>query len=148
MTGTPSSKKMKRHDFRQAMRGHLGLSLGALAVMLVLGPFGTVGIPGDSIFEVAVTHDQMMYRFVRAPFVLPVYAAALIYSALLALVLFGFLLSKQQSIFYLSLSLKRSDLTGIRVAAGACGMAAAALIPLLVSCALNRIALGQNMLSE
>jgi ABC-2 type transport system permease protein len=119
-----------------------GLIIAGLAIFLVLIPFSTAGIPGDSIFEIATTHDQMKFRFIKEDFVQAVFWASVIYGMVSGLMTFSFLLEKRQTTLYFSLGLRRGRLLLSRLLAGICGALAVSLVPLLVSALINFIALG------
>ena len=131
-----------RHDLKMTLQKHGGLLFLALLLFLVLIPFSTAGIPGDSIFEITTTHEQLKYRFIKDSFFLPVYAGILVYGVVLGISVFSFLLKKEQITFYFSLGLSRSKLYLVRIFICFLGMAAAVWIPMTVSLALNLAALG------
>ena len=79
MTGRRSSKyNIFRHDFCQVLRKHIGILIIGVIIFLVLIPFSTAGMSGDSIFEIATTHEQMKFRFIGENFVIPVDVAVIV----------------------------------------------------------------------
>ena len=137
-----SMKHIFRHDLIWNLKKNMGLVIIGIMAFLILIPFGTAGIPGDSIFEVATTHDQMKFRLIHPDFVLPVYAVTVLFGAINGIRTFFFLLEKKQTTVYFSFGLNRKKLFASRYLTGSFGIAAAILIPMLVSLCLNQIALG------
>ena len=52
------------HDFLYVIGKNYWVFLVMLAFFIIAIPFFTAGLPGDSIFNVEVTHDQLKYSLV------------------------------------------------------------------------------------
>ena len=131
-----------RHDLRRRLRDILPLALTGLCIFLFLIPFGTAGIPGDSIFDISVTHEQMKYRLIGDGFLPAVQLCAVLFGFLAGLFTFRFLLDAGQSSAVFSLPMSRKSLYSGRVITGIISLAGAILIPIVLSFALNLAALG------
>lgn len=143
MTGKKfSAKNLFLHDFRRVFSDNLGFTLIGLAVFLILIPFATAGISGNSIFEAATTHDQMKFRFINEDFVNAVYFGILLLGASQGLALFRFLWDKKSVTFLFSLGLKRTKLFLTRALTGEITILLVTGLPMLVSYVLNIKALG------
>ena len=130
------------HDFALALRRALPVLLGALAVFAVLVPLSTSVVEDCSVFNVDYTHEQLKYQLFMqdlAPFV---NAACVVYGAVLAVVLFSFLLQKRSTTAFLSVGLSRVKLFAARYLAGAVCVVVGVGLPFAVSGALNVAALG------
>ena len=53
------------HDFLYVIGKNYWVFLVMLAFFIIAIPFFTAGLPGDSIFNVEVTHDQLKYRLIH-----------------------------------------------------------------------------------
>lgn len=116
MTGNSFSKKnFILHDSKMVLKKNIGWILLAVFVFLILIPFSTAGIPGDSIWEITTTHEQMKFRF---------------------------LMKKDQCTFYFSLGITRGKLYFVRLCIGLLGMFFTVFIPMAVSFFVNYMALG------
>lgn len=135
-------RRVLRHDWNETWRHSLLLLVVGMAVFLVLIPISTAGMPATSIFNLEYTHDQLKYRFYDAAFAPVVYAAVLVYGALLGIALLRFLHDRRQTATYFSLGISRVHLLLIRLGTGGVMLAAAIGVPLLVSLVLNLAALG------
>lgn len=113
-----------------------------LGVFLILIPFSTAGLPGQSVFNVEVTHAQMRFRFIHENFLIFVQMAAVAGGAAMALSLFSFLRSKRDTTIFMSLGMNRWELFIVRSGVGVVMLAAAVCIPMFLSLLLNKIALG------
>ena len=131
-----------RHDIRICARGNMPLAIAGLCVLLFLIPFSTAGIPGDSIFDISVTHLQMKFRFMADDFVPVVQAFAVLFGFVLGIGSFRFVLDRGQAQTFFSLGLSRKALYLNRVLSGSVLLVAAIFIPMLVSLLLNLISLG------
>jgi ABC-2 type transport system permease protein len=58
-----SSFKIYRHAFALSLMQSFPVMLVSLAVILLLVPVSTAGIPEFSIFNLDYTHHQMLFRF-------------------------------------------------------------------------------------
>ena len=143
MTGRRSSKyNIFRHDFCQVLRKHIGILISGVIIFLVLIPFSTAGMSGDSIFEIATTHEQMKFRFIGENFVIPVYVAVIVYGTVMGISTFRFVLEKRQTTLYFSVGLTRDELFFARFLTALISMAIVVFFPMTVSLALNQVALG------
>ena len=132
------------HDLRRCWRDILPLALVGMSVLLFLIPFGTAGVPGDSIFDLSVTHEQMKYRLIGDAFLPAVQACAVLFGFLAGLFTFRFLLEPGRASAVFSLPLSRKTLYLGRIVTGLVSLAGGILIPLTISLALNLAALGQH----
>ena len=130
------------HDFTRCLQNGAAIASAGFAALLILIPFGTAAVPGDSIFDAAVTHDQMKYRLITDGFVLPVWAAVILLGFALGFAMYRFVLDPSSSQAYFSFSLTRGALHRSRFAAGALLLFLAALLPMATSLLLNLLAFG------
>ncbi|MDR1068660.1 MAG: hypothetical protein LBL36_05390 [Clostridiales Family XIII bacterium] len=130
-----------RHDVRRQLQGSLGFASAGFCVLLFLIPFSTAGIPGDSIFSVAVTHMQMKFRFIGDDFVTAVQAFAVLYGFAFGLLSFRFVLDQRRASVYFTLGVGRVRLYLNRFLVGAALLAVTIIIPMALSLALNLVAL-------
>jgi ABC-2 type transport system permease protein len=130
-----------RHDVRRQLQGSLGFASAGFCVLLFLIPFSTAGIPGDSIFSVAVTHMQMKFRFIGDDFMMAVQAFAVLYGFAFGLLSFRFVLDQRTASVYFTLGVSRVRLYLNRFLVGAALLAVTIIIPMAVSLTLNLIAL-------
>ncbi|MGI6736948.1 MAG: hypothetical protein ACOX41_06515 [Anaerovoracaceae bacterium] len=137
-----SEQTLFRHDLRQVLRRHLGLLIVGAAAFLILIPFATACLPGDSIFQVETTHAQLRFRLISERFVIPVYCCTIFFAAAAGLSLFGFLLKKRETTFYFSVGLTRGKLMLSRFLVGILSLVLVTYMPMFVSLLVNRIALG------
>ena len=143
MTGkTCLRNSIFRHDLHQVLKSHLGMMIVGVLIFLVLIPFSTAGIPGDSIFDIATTHEQMKFRFIGQSFVIPVCLALMLYGAVSGFAMFRFVLEKRRTTLYFSLGLSRTKLFLSRFFTGFAGLFLAVVVPMLISYMLNLAALG------
>ena len=56
-------KNIIRYDIGFILGKNGWIFLVGTAVFMVLIPFFTAGLPGDSIFDIEVTHDQLKFTF-------------------------------------------------------------------------------------
>lgn len=56
------------HDFWYVWKKNYWLPVLFLILFLILIPFSTAGLPGDSMFNLEYTHDQVKYRFFMRAF--------------------------------------------------------------------------------
>ncbi len=130
------------HDFVLVIKKLVMLTLLALAVMAVLIPLSTSAVSEFSIFNVEYTHQQLKFRFAADNAAAFTGYAAFLTGAAAGLSLFSFVLDRRRSAFYFSLGLSRTQLYGIRIAAGALAMLIVTAVPTVVSVVLNIKALG------
>jgi ABC-2 type transport system permease protein len=105
-------------------------------------PFSTAGIPGDSIFDIGVTHMQMKFRFVGDSFVPAVQVFSIVFGFVFGLKSFCFVLDPRRSSAYFALGIRRESLYLNRLLTGAGMLAVTILVPAIVSLLLNILALG------
>jgi ABC-2 type transport system permease protein len=137
-----ASDAIIRHDAKRCLRGGFGLAIISLCILLFLIPFSTAGIPGDSIFDIGVTHMQMKYRFAGAAFVPAVQVFSIVYGFVSGLMSFCFVQDPRRSSAYFVLGISREKLYLNRLLTGAGMLAVTILIPAIVSLLLNIVALG------
>jgi ABC-2 type transport system permease protein len=133
---------MAAHDLQLCLREGLPVALIGFFVLLVLVPFGTAAVPGDSIFEVEVTHEQMKYRLIADGFVPAVQGFVVLLGFVAGFAAFRFVLDPGRSQTLFSFGLPRGGLYRSRFAAGAVLLFLAVFLPLTVSLVLNLAALG------
>lgn len=143
MTGMKYSKsKILRHDIWYVLSSQYWLFIILLGIFLVLIPFSTAGLPGQSVFNVEVTHAQMRFRFIHEDFLIFVQIAAVAGGAAMALSLFSFLRNKRDTTIFMSLGMNRWELFLVRTGVGISLLTMAVCIPMLLSLVLNKLALG------
>lgn len=130
------------HDFVYVIRKNYWLLILFLILFLVLIPFSTAGLPGDSMFNLEYTHDQVKYRFLHESVLIPTMIAAVLMGVICGISLFRFLLNKRDTTMFLSLALTRRRMFINRAAAGCLVCVISLAVPLLLSLGLNRMAVG------
>ena len=53
------------HDFKYILSKNYWVFFITIAFFLILIPFSTAGLPGDSIFNIEVTHEQLKFRLIH-----------------------------------------------------------------------------------
>lgn len=134
-----SSFKIYRHAFALSLMQSFPVMLVSLAVILLLVPVSTAGIPEFSIFNLDYTHHQMLFRFFHDNVTLALNAAIILASIILGIFQFKFLLIKRSSDAYLSVGIKRRKLFIINFMAGVLQIFFIILIPFSISLLLNII---------
>lgn len=143
MIGKRYSKwKIIRHDIWQVISSQYWLFLLMLAAFSVMIPFSTAGLPGQSVFNLEVTHGQMKFRFIHEEFVLAVQVAAVLFGIVAALSLFKFLRNKRDTTIFMSLGMNRWQLFADRSLVGVLMLTLSICIPMAISFLLNKMALG------
>lgn len=143
MTGKKfSNRKVNRHDFFSIFKKNSWILLLATILFLILIPFSTAGLDGNSIFDIEVTHEQMKFRFMHEDIVLAVSACAVLLGILCGLFLFRFLQNKKDTTVLFSLGITRKRLFMNRCIAGILFIVLPIAISMLVSLWLNKSALG------
>ena len=84
-------KHVLMHDFGYVVSKNYWTFIVAMAAFFVLIPFSTAGLPGDSIFNIEVTHEQMKFRFLHEQALVPVLAWGILCGILTGCALFHFL---------------------------------------------------------
>ena len=134
-----------RHDFLYVIKNNYWMQILFFILFMVLIPFSTVGLPGDSMFSVEYTHDQVKYRFFHGSVLVPILILALAMGVICGIELFRFLLNKRDTTMYLSLMLTRGKLFLNRALMGCMICVFSLAIPMLLSLWLNRMAVGSYM---
>lgn len=136
---------MTRHDIAFVISRNGWIFIAGMAAFLVLIPFLTAGLPGDSIYNVEVTHDQLKFRLINDTAFTAVTAAAVIVGAITGGSLFRFLQDKKETTIFLSMGITRGRLFANRMIIGFLMLALMTAIPMMVSVILNINALGGYM---
>ena len=139
---TCSNLKPLLHDLRQVFCRNYGILLLGLLFFLLLIPFSTAGMPGNSIFNVEVTHQQMKFRFFLPELSWALNGAVVLFGFVLGILLFQFLLDKKQTTTFFALGLSRRALFGSRFSIGLLMILLVIWIPMSISLGLNLAALG------
>lgn len=113
-----------------------------LVAFTVMIPFSTAGLPGQSIFNMEVTHGQMRFRFIHEDFVFAVQVAVILFGCVTALSLFRFLRNKRDTTIFMSLGMNRWQLFADRTLVGILMLTIAICVPMFLSLYLNKMALG------
>ena len=137
-----SDMKIFCHDMRQVFCRSYGALLLGLVLFLLLIPFSTAGLTGNSIFNIEVTHQQMKFRFFLPELAWVLNFAVVVFGLLLGILLFRFLLDKKQTTTFFSLGLSRRALFGSRLFIGLMIIVLVIFIPMAVALGLNIAALG------
>ena len=114
----------------------------AFAFYLIMIPFFTAGLPGDSIFNIEVTHDQLKFRLINEKVLPVVIGGCILIGMLCGVVMFRFLQDKKEATIFLSLGITRIQLFINRLVSGLIMILAGTAIPMVISMALNITALG------
>lgn len=130
------------HDFLFSLRQAVPVLVAALALFAVLVPVSTSVVNDISVFNVNYTHEQLKFQFYAQDLAPVVNAACVLFGAVLAVVLFRFLLVKRATTAFLSVGLSRVKLFFSRYLAGAACIVAGIAVPFAVSLLLNHLALG------
>lgn len=111
-------------------------------IYALLIPFWTAGLPGSSIFNIEVTHDQMKFRLIHDQAIPFVAAAAVELGLAAGISMFGFVRDKRETTIFFSLGITRRRLYLNRAASGFIMLAGSIALPMAVSLGLNIRALG------
>ncbi|MGN0295318.1 MAG: hypothetical protein ACI4D3_15075 [Lachnospiraceae bacterium] len=130
------------HDFLFVLSGNGWIFLIGLILFLVLIPFSTAGLPGDSIFNIEVTHDQMKFRLIHQEVLPAVVAAAAATGLMTGIFLFRFVHRRKETTIFFSMGLTRTALFLNRMLAGILMLAGSIALPMALSFILNVKALG------
>lgn len=145
MTGKKSlamRNSVGAHDFLYVIKRSGWIFPAGLAVFLLLIPFSTAGLPGDSIFNIEVTHEQMKFRLFHGQAAPAILGAALGLGLCAGMSLFSFVQDKKETTIFFSLGITRRRLFLNRAAAGILLIFAGVALPMLASLGLNIQALG------
>lgn len=130
------------HDFALAMRTASPVLVAGLALFLVLVPVSTTVVNDISVFNIDYTHEQLKYQLFAQELAPAVNLASVCFGAVLAVVLFKFLLAKRATTAFFSVGLSRVKLFAARYGAGALCIVVGIGLPFALSLALNNAALG------
>lgn len=130
------------HDFLFSLRQAAPVLVAALALFAVLVPVSTSVVNDISVFNVNYTHEQLKFQFYAQELAPVVNAACVLFGAVLAVVLFRFLLMKRATTAFFSVGLSRVKLFFSRYLAGAVCIVAGIALPFAISLLLNHLALG------
>lgn len=130
------------HDFLFILSQNGWIFLIGLIVFLLLIPFSTAGLPGDSIFNIEVTHDQMKFRLIHQEVLPVVLAAAAAIGMMAGIFLLRFVHSRKETTIFFSMGLTRTALFLNRMLAGILMLAGSIALPMALSFFLNAKALG------
>lgn len=131
-----------RHDFLLVLSKNGWIFLVGLVLFLLLIPFSTAGLPGSSIFNIEVTHDQMKFRLIHEQALTGTIAAAVGMGLLAGISLFRFVQDKKETTIFFSMGITRTTLFANRMIAGILILAGSIGIPMALSFWLNLQALG------
>ncbi|MCU6761528.1 Uncharacterised protein [uncultured Roseburia sp.] len=137
-----SNKRVLLHDFTYVLSKYYWLFIVTIALFLLLIPFSTAGLPGDSIFNIEVTHEQMKFRFIHDQALIPVLGGAVLMGMLTGCTLFRFLQDKKETTIFLSLGMTRPQLFFNRCLYGILVLFLGIGVPMFCSILLNLKALG------
>lgn len=116
--------------------------LAGTVIFLILIPFFTAGLPGDSIYNVEVTHDQLKFRLINDNVIIPVMAAAVVMGLIAGSSMFRFMQDKKETTIFFSMGITRTRLFLDRLVTAFVMLALMIVIPVAVSVALNINAVG------
>lgn len=130
------------HDIRFIL-GRTGwiFPLG-LAIFLIAIPFFTAGLPGNSIYNIEVTHDQLKFRLINEDVHMAVIAASIVMGMITGSAMFRFLQDKKETTIFLSMGITRKRLFIDRMTVAFVMLAVMIAIPMAISVVLNFDALG------
>lgn len=130
------------HDFLYVIGKNYWVFLVMLAFFIIAIPFFTAGLPGDSIFNVEVTHDQLKYRLIHENALQAVLTGCLFFGLVDGIVSFKFIQDKKETTIFFSLGLTRTRLFINRCLSGVLMLFVSIAIPMFISLGLNVHALG------
>ena len=151
MTGKRSSDKSRgavkklniwRHDTAFVLGRNGWILLAGTVIFLILIPFFTAGLPGDSIYNVEVTHDQLKFRLINDDVFIPVMVAAVVVGLVVGSSMFRFVQDKKETTIFFSMGITRTRLFADRLVTAFAMLALMTAIPLAVSTVLNINAVG------
>ena len=116
--------------------------LAGTVIFLILIPFFTAGLPGDSIYNVEVTHDQLKFRLINDDVFIPVMVAAVVMGLVTGSSMFRFVQDKKETTIFFSMGITRTRLFADRLVTAFAMLALMTAIPLAVSTVLNINAVG------
>jgi ABC-2 type transport system permease protein len=130
------------HDVLFSSRSALPVFVAGIALFAVLVPVSTCAVNDISVFNVNYTHEQLKYQLYAQSLAPYVNAAAVVLGAVLAIVLFRFLLVKRATTAFFSVGISRVKLFLARLLVGVACVVVCIGVPFAVSLALNVVALG------
>ena len=143
MNLTVSSANILRHDLLIHLKRNLGTMLTALGIMLVLIPFATAGVPGDSIFNRAV-QAALDYRLINSYMTVIVYFASVGIGLITGIVHFAFLSDISRAEFFFLIGIRRDKVYFSRLLAGVISLLGVIIPPMVVSLGLNIAVFGTS----
>lgn len=130
------------HDLKYVISKNYWIFLITIALFIILIPFFTAGLAGDSIFNIEITHDQLKFRLIHEDTVLLVLAGCVLMGLVSAVASFRFIQDKQETTIFFSLGLTRRALFRNRCISGLLMLFFGISVPLVISMGLNIKALG------
>ncbi len=130
------------HDLKYVIQRSWWVFLITVILFLILVPFSTAGLQGDSIFNIEVTHDQLKFRLIHEQALPYVLAGAVVMGVVCAVIMFYFLHDKKETTIFLSLGMTRSGIFRNRCLAGLTMLFLGIAVPMFISMILNLKALG------
>lgn len=130
------------HDVLFSLRQALPVLLAGFALFSVLVPVSTSMVNDVSVFNVDYTHEQLKYQLYAQDLAPVVNLSCVAFGAILAVVLFRFLLEKRATTAFLSVGLSRIKLFLSRYVAGVLCIVVGVAVPFAISLLLNHVALG------
>lgn len=130
------------HDFKYILSKNYWVFFVTIAFFLILIPFSTAGLPGDSIFNIEVTHEQLKFRLIHEQVLPAVLAGCIVLGLISGVTSFRFIQDKKETTIFFSLGLTRLQLFRNRCITGLLMLFAGIAIPMLISMGLNIKVLG------
>ena len=135
-------KNIIRHDIGFILGKNGWIFLVGTAVFMVLIPFFTAGLPGDSIFDIEVTHDQLKFRLINENIFTAVMAVSVIMGLMTGSCIFRFVQDKKETTIFFSMGMTRTQIFINRMSVAFSMLAVMTAVPMLLSVILNVSALG------
>lgn len=136
------SKTAFRHDRNYLFKMSGWILPAGIFIYLIFIPFLTAGLPGDSIFNIEITHDQLKFRLIHEDAIFWIVGIAVGMGLLTGMSLFHFVQDKKETTIFLSIGINRKQLFFNRIAVGFFILAIVQIIPMGISVGLNWKALG------
>jgi ABC-2 type transport system permease protein len=130
------------HDFGYVLSKNYWIFIITILFFLLVIPFATAGLPGDSIFEIEVTHEQLKFRLIHEDVLAVVLAGCVIFGMISGISHFRFMQDKKETTIFFSMGMTRGQLFRNRCISGMGMLTVGIAIPMLISMALNIKALG------
>lgn len=145
MSLNTSSNDLLRHDLFIHLKRNIGSLFTILGIFLVLIPFATAAVPGDSIFNMAI-QQQFELRLINEYLSVIVYFAAAGAGLVFGVLHFAFLRDISRAEFFFLIGIRRDKLYLSRLLAGVIEILISLLVPMLISLGLNVAAYGSSPL--